>query len=281
MPTPTSGPENPHPSGDSGKRVAAISAVVSAAVSALFTFGVPGIMEAFEFSGDPVVPTPQVHPTENEESGLDYAFAEPLNLSAQEIDKLDNMDRGALLKWIRSRGGAQVGSLDVTLTIEGNRPHQVEITGIYVKKNCKAPLSGSYMESHADLGGGPVPKMAFDLNETTPVARRYVNGEVSGDYFEEERMWLAPHEQQTIKIEVASGKQYCNFTFEMSVVDDGEIVTVPIYDSGHRFSLTSSLTKPVDMPHPYAAYRDLYVGGVMTPGGRWIRENPVTYGSPG
>ncbi|SEC12551.1 hypothetical protein [Streptomyces sp. 2314.4] len=264
-------------SGGSDMRVALVSAVVSAAVSAVFTFGIPAASEAIEFSGDPVVSTVQVHPAENEESGLEYAFAEPLHLSAQEIDKLNKMDRGTFLRWVRSRGGAQAGALYATLTIEGNRSQQVEITGIHVKKKCRPPLTGTYMDAPSETGGGPVYKMAFNLEETSPAAHRFESNEISGDYFEEERMWLAPHEQQTIKVEVDSGRQYCDFTFEMSVVDDGEISQVSINDSGRHFLLTPSLIKPGDEPHRYAAYRDLYVDGAMTHGSRWIRKNPATY----
>ncbi|MFJ4198348.1 hypothetical protein ACIP2Y_01745 [Streptomyces sviceus] len=253
-----------------------IIALCSAIAATLVGFAIPPLVRFFKNRSDPVTATVQVHPIRNEESGLQYGFPEPLNLSASEIDDLNEMDRQKFLEWVQIHGGVQVGHLRLTVTISGNRSQPVEVTGIHVKKTCKEPLTGAYMLGLSGLGEGPVIGMAFDLKEPVPVAHKYVNYEPSGNYFNEKKISLAPNEQQTLIITVSSDNKYCSFTFEMAVVDAGRVATVTIDDHGRPFALTPDLTNH-DETHLYAAYRDLYLGGVIT-GGDWVRENPAAYG---
>ncbi len=104
-----------------------------------------------------------------------------------------------------------------------------------------------------------------------------------GNFFAKEVITLKYHQPQTLGIYIQTHRQYCKFTFQLSIATTNGPVTENITDNGQPFSLTSDGEYYGPGEVPFKAYAIVYAGGVADQqhNGEFIRVNPTTYRGTG
>jgi Microbial-type PARG, catalytic domain len=101
---------------------------------------------------------------------------------------------------------------------------------------------------------------------------------LTGDYFAEKTVSLKRGEQQTFQITAATIRSYCEFTLELTILDNGKTLTQEIKNGSEPFRVSAVKTSGEwGSPGIYRSYQALYVGGVATRDGAFVRVNPGTY----
>jgi hypothetical protein len=217
----------------------------------------------------------------SDEQGDTYVFANKVELSGEELRSLNEADQdytnpAHYHDWFRSRGGVDPSLSIVKAVLESNRAQPVRITGMRPLKRCQAPLLGTIFDS-PPAGAEASVAIGFDLDSSRPIAQAITeNGEWQGDYFAKYTVSLKPGEQQTFQIKSKTRQRYCEYTLELSTVDDGKTITQVLDNNGQPFRVTA-LADEVDSGTPYRRYQAAYIGGVLRPSGGWIRVDPLTY----
>jgi hypothetical protein len=216
----------------------------------------------------------------SDEQGDTYVLPNKVELSAEELRSLNEADQdyshpARYHSWFRSRGGVDPNLSIVKAVLEGNRAHPVRITGMRPIKHCQAPLSGTIFDS-PPAGADISIAIGFDLDRTRPIAQAITDsGEWQGDYFAKYTVSLKPGEQQTFQIISKTERQYCEYTLELTVLDEGKTVTQVLDNNRGPFRVTA--LQPELGSIPYGRYQAAYIGGVASPNGDWIRVDPLTY----
>ena len=208
--------------------------------------------------------------------------AQPLDLTAGQLGQLDAAPPGdpAHQAWFAAHGAVDLGSTEVQIIVEGNRDHRVRIVDLQPVATCSAPLTGTlFLSPPAGIEGGT--RLYADLDSTRrtlPYTTFEQQGvETSGqDFFGTYTVSLSHGEQQVFDLVASSETHYCAFTLDMTVVDGASTVVEHLSDDGRPFAV--SAPAPHQTAPDYALYGAVYIGGVMTPGSRWVREDPNTYG---
>lgn len=233
-------------------------------------------------SSGPPVKVASVSVERSDEQGDTYVLPNKVELSIEELRSLNQArtasDPVRYDNWFRSRGGADPGLSIVKAVLEGNRTHPVRITGMRPIKRCQAPLLGTIFDS-PPAGADASIAIGFDLDSTRPIAQVITDsGEWQGDYFAKYTVSLKPGEQQTFQIKSKTVRQYCEYTLELTVIDEGKTVTQVLDNNREPFRVTA-LSPEVDSGSgiPYRRYQAAYIGGVISPNGEWIRVNPLTH----
>lgn len=204
-----------------------------------------------------------------------YATSDVLDLTAAQLAKVNGAFNGGSPYWPDTLPGspaalASAGYTDVTLV--GNAPSTVTITGLDVVKDCQAPFTGTLFYAEAQ-GSGDTIKLGFNLDNPVPYAQNAGDdiATYTGRFFQDHVIRLNPGETQTMAIGVFAQHHSCSFTFKMTVTGPSGTVVETIDYHGKPFEI-SALQKT-------SAYQSLYVGGVVSPGGddRFYYENPQTF----
>jgi hypothetical protein len=230
------------------------------------------------YDGPPVnVVSISVERSDNQ--GGTYVFANKVQLSSEELKALNETrtDPARYDSWFRSRGGVDPGLSIVKVVLEGNRDHPVRITSMRPIKHCQAPLLGTIFDSPP---GGEDASVAigFDLDSTRSIAQVITDfGEWQGDYFAKYTVSLKPGEQQTFQIRSKTSRQYCEYTLELTIIDEGKTVTQPLNNDGKPFRVTALVFDESSDRIEYGRYQAAYIGGVLTPNGEFTQIDPSAY----
>ena len=152
-------------------------------------------------------------------------------------------------RWALSRGGAEtVSYLDVTL--EGRRSPSVVIRQIRATVTGREPaLRGSLLTFPGSEGSAETVDIAFDLRETTPIARRADPGARHRQpYFAGHYLTLGFGEQIVLKVEVLPGGCLCTWRLDLDTVAGGVSQTIAVPGAGRSLRSTS------EQPPYQAAY---------------------------
>jgi hypothetical protein len=210
-----------------------------------------------------------------------WVFPTALRLSDGELDQLNSMSRYSdeQHQWLRQRGAVDPFDTDVKIVVRGNRDRSVRIIDMKVLPRCSAPLTGTLFDSPT-AGSQESVRLGFDLDEDNPQARTVVNkSEWGGGYFQRKTISLKRDEDITFQVLAKTLKHYCEFSLVLEILDGGTLIKQPIDDHGKPFKVTALPTKQDKYGYPitdYAAYQDIYVGGLLNleNDGKWRREPP-------
>jgi hypothetical protein len=214
--------------------------------------------------------------------GDSHVTAQLLSLTAGQLGQLDAMslgDSASYEAWFTAHGAIDLGTTVVQIIVEGNRDHQVRIVDLQPVATCSAPLTGTLFLS-PPAGGETTTQLFADLDSPSRTLRYTIVDQHGGvttgqDYFGDFTVSLARGEQQVFELAVSSGKHYCTFTLDMTVVDGGHTVVEHISDDGRPFAV--SALAPHRTTASYSSYSMLYIGGTLAPNNGWVREDPNTY----
>jgi hypothetical protein len=213
-----------------------------------------------------------------------YVFPTRMDLGAGELRTINEAYHTEFPKeqydrWARAHGGVDDYAVNIKLVLEGNRPAPIRILGMRPIKHCRDPLTGTLFLSPS-AGADSSVRIGINLDEPRPIARKLQGGMgLTGDYFAEKTVSLKQGEQQTFQITAATIRSYCEFTLELTILDNGNTITQEIKNGSQPFRVSAvKTTGEWGSPGIYSSYQALYVGGVLTtPGGAFVRVDPSTY----
>jgi hypothetical protein len=216
----------------------------------------------------------------NAAQGGSFVFAQERVFSPRDLRAVSQLGPGSpqYYTWFRSKGGVDPSLSIIKLVVEGNRTHPVQIIGMNLVKHCQRPLNGTLFYS-PPAGAGNTIGIGFDLDSVTSTAQNLNNYRISGDYFVSHTISLKQGEVQTLEVVAVTGKQYCQFTIKMTVVEGGATTTETITNHGQPFRVSALEEGGYFGPGALRYYKVLYVGGVALGviGGVFTRKNPATY----
>ena len=187
----------------------------------------------------------------------------------------------------------------ISITVAGNLPAPVTIDDIEVISQCQNPLVGGTLFYSPVNGEGAyeAPTIYFNLDQPLAVGQ-YVpgaaGGTLGGNYFAKEVATLSMDEPQTFKIYVTTMRQYCTFTFRVSVATINGVIHQTISDNGQPFAITTD-GEQLSSPDPrvvyaanpdkirFSSYSVVYAGGAANRQHNYdfILVNPDTYHGAG
>jgi hypothetical protein len=151
--------------------------------------------------------------------------------------------------------------------VEGHRPDGVTITDIRPVATCGEPLAGTLI--HGPLpGGGPKknPRMTFDLDQPGSKGRSVAaDGSAGAEYFSENSIAIAEHEQQVIVAEFTTQRQHCTFTIDVEASTGASTESVTVDTGGKTLAVTGFVDRvpSVQQVQAFDRYGVLY---------RWDRD---------
>jgi hypothetical protein len=209
-----------------------------------------------------------------------WIFPHAMRLSDGELGRLNSMSQYSeeQHRWLRQKGAVDSFDTDIKIVVHGNRDRPVRIVNMKVVRRCSAPLMGTLFESPT-AGNEESVRLGFDLDEEDPRARTIVNKvHWEGDYFQRKTISLKRDEEITFQILARTLKHYCEFSLVLEILDNGTLVRQAIDDRGKPFKVSALRTRSDKYGSPvtdYAAYQEVYVGGLMNVenDGKWRRES--------
>jgi hypothetical protein len=211
-----------------------------------------------------------------------YVFPAKMDFDLRTINDAYNTEwpKEQYDRWARAHGGVDDYAVNIKLVLEGNRPAPIRILGMRPIKHCQDPLTGTLLLSPS-AGADSSVRVGINLDEPRPIARKLQGGmALKGDYFAEKTVSLKRGEQQTFQITAVTVRSYCEFTLELTILDNGKTITQEIKNGSGPFRVSAvKTTGDWGSPGIYSAYQALYVGGVATRDGAFVRVNPSTYDS--
>lgn len=217
-----------------------------------------------------------------------FVIPENLQLTPAELSKLNQAqlrDPSYLANFQTAHGWVPLGVGSASVTLMGNAPATVTITGLRVVKECGAPLAGTFFYNPA-AGESDTISLGFNLDSPTTYAENTVAGnDYTGNFFQQHVVTLAPGETHTLVIFATTADHYCHFTFQMTVATQHGAVVEKISDGGKAFQLTgmAGTSNPDSAATNFSRYRAVYVGGVADGDNddKWMQVNPATYNGLG
>ncbi len=176
-------------------------------------------------SGDPV----QVTVGNVTGADLSTALPKPVILSAKQLAYLsaaDGVPGSGYAAWFSAHDAAFVGQANIQLVVQGNRHNLARITKILPVERCSAPLGGTMFFAPGQGGQDLSAHLYLNLDNprlpagyTLPSsAKKYP------DYFGQYSISLGFDDQFTFQIAVSTRRQYCEFTLDLVVLDEGKTV---------------------------------------------------------
>lgn len=170
---------------------------------------------------------------------------------------------------LSSEGGIRVGTSQVDVAVTGNAATPARITGINViDRSCRPPLTGTLFETGGGQGEGPTIAVSFDLDAPDPVPLT-TSGQ---EFFIVHTISLQLGEQQTLVIESATERHFCQYELQLVVLVGSHTTTETITDHGKPFQALATA--------PFSNYGAIYVGGFLNTDslhGAFVPVNPATY----
>jgi hypothetical protein len=218
----------------------------------------------------------------------DNSFVVPgsVQLSRSQLYDLSLPDGNNLAAFEEKHHAVGIGAGSTSVTVVGNSTGTVTITGLQIVKQCTSPLKGTYFYNPA-AGENTTISLGFNLDSQPDYAQdTHAGRDYSGNFFLEHVVNLAPGEPQTFVIFVSTVKQYCQFSFQLTVATPKGAVIEVIPRDGKKFALTGMAGPGLEKSGGVinlSAYSRAYVGGVadFQNGNQWIEVNPATFNGMG
>jgi hypothetical protein len=266
---------------------AAIVAFVAAYATVLGTHAASPAAAATPLTGDPVQAT--LGNVDGADSSM--AFPKPMVLSAKQLASVgaeNDVPGSASDAWFAAQDAAFVGQANIQLVVQGDRHNLVRIINILPVEHCSAPLDGTMFFAPGQGGQEPSAQLYLNLDDprlpasyTLPTSfKQYPN------YFGQYSIPLSLGQQFTIQIAASTQRQYCAFTLDLVVLNDGKTSVEPVSNHGRPFRVTSEPATGSNGKQRFSSYHDLYLGGAAIPDGAeqnpgagitWIRGNPHAF----
>ena len=170
---------------------------------------------------------------------------------------------------LSNEGGIRVGTSQVDVAVTGNAATPARVTGINViDRSCRPPQTGTLFETGGGQGEGPTIAVSFDLDAPDPVPLT-TSGQ---EFFIDHTISLQLGEQQTLIIESATKRYYCQYELQIVVLVGSHTTTETITDHGKPFQALATA--------PFSQYGAIYVGGFLNTDslhGAFVPVSPATY----
>lgn len=137
-------------------------------------------------------------------------------------------------------GGAIAGDADVQIVLRGNSTQPAVIAGMRIVKRCKAPLAGTLLYSPGAAEDTDI-EMGFNLNSRFPVAQNFKVDRLYGNFFAAHTISLRHGATDILLVHAMTGRQSCQFTYQLLVDTGKKQVTESITDNGKPFVVTAVL----------------------------------------
>lgn len=279
----------------SGRALAWIGSIVTSAIVAFIAaFGTVLGTNAASPAATPAPPTGDpVQVTVGNVGGDDSSMAlpKPVTLSVKQLVHLGAENDGpgsASYAWFSAHDAAFVSQANIQLVVQGNRHSLARIINIHPMERCSAPLNGTMFFAPGQSGQDSSAHLYLNLdNPQLPASYTLPSSyEKHPNYFGQYSISLGFGDQFTFQIAVSTLRQYCEFTLDVVVLDDGKTVVESVSNHGKPFRITSFPATGSNGKVSFSRYRDLYLGGAAIPDGvdhnadgaaSWIRGNPNTF----
>ncbi|WP_394553847.1 hypothetical protein ACDF64_05220 [Agromyces sp. MMS24-JH15] len=241
--------DEPEPAPDTGAKttrsakraLAWIGGVLAAAVAAALTaFLVPrftGLLDTVTTTGEPVVVRVHV-----EEMFEDVSLPAGAELSPDDLDRLAGMTPVEQTTWLEAQAhGVVTGTRLITMTLRGNRPHLVRITGVHAERSCAATDRGTLVRIAPGRGDAPPSEhMYIALSDPEGVARQAASGPdgPAEPYFPNRTITLEQGEEEVVVVELSPdyhAPETCDVEFILSIDDQDERVEQRVDHGGQPF----------------------------------------------
>ncbi|WP_091643769.1 hypothetical protein [Micromonospora pallida] len=149
---------------------------------------------------------------------------------------------------MRSYGGVESGVSTVELELEGNRAKEVRITDIAIRPRCREPLKAALFDN-SPQGSAETVQIGYDLDRDSVFAQesKVVDGaplpQLTGNYFASRKYTLKLGEQVTFRLSTVTRERYCEYTFRVEFIADGNVGSIDIDDQGRPFQVTALVTR--------------------------------------
>jgi hypothetical protein len=256
--------------------VAVISAIISPPLGGLGSHVFNAIFgqRAEQPKGPPVkIDLAEQYPDYGEHGGTE-ALLGPL--SPAQLDSLNslNVNSSSYEQWFTRHGAIPVGDTIIDLVVKGNSVDPVRIINIQPVEKCSRPLTNALLYE-PPAGADTFTRLALNLDEPLAPAGYYVNAdELRDDYFHHVSVSLRRGEQFTFEISARTTKYYCQFTLNMTVLDNAHTMVETISDHGQPFRVTATVFR--SKVGGFKSYKYIYTPTGLV-GGPWVRVNPATF----
>jgi hypothetical protein len=190
-------------------------------------------------------------------------------------------------KWVRARGGVDVGISYIKLVVTSQQFSKILITDMHaeVEKRDK-PLKGTLFYAPPQ-GGTTNSVIGFNLDETKPIAREIrpekdfrVAGYLGAPYFRERSVTLVSGEQHIFNIVALTKKYHCSWYIKLSMYVNDELkefkVGLPANVGQKPFQITARADPGINKRGNFSVYEELWVWDGQSPGG-FNKEEPKLY----
>ncbi|OZV81668.1 hypothetical protein CA850_10930 [Micromonospora echinospora] len=206
----------------------------------------------------------------------DNTWVFPGPVSAQTLSDI-NADFAAYEKStqeiMRSYGGVESGVSTVELELEGNRGKEVRITDIAIRPRCREPLTAALFDN-APQGTAETVQIGYDLDRDPVFAQESTVvdddplPQLTGNYFASRKYTLKRDEQVTFRLSAVTREKYCEYTFRVEFIADGNVGSMDVDNQGRPFQVTALVTRNGLLD--CSAYQQMH----QTSGRGWARVAP-------
>lgn len=239
--------------------------VLTAVGAGVGTWLAPQITESLNRATQTGPPVEVVHSDIWSEEG-DVSLSNDVRLTDSDLSLLASMERIDQVQWLKGRGGMTAGTIQVELTLRGNRNDPIRIRDIRVESECSAPSPGTYLFLVPPIGATAQSiGMTLDASKPSESAWHQEAGESAEPYFPDRSITLKKDEQEQLVFALHAGDylnsgarhQVCRAELEMAVIDDGKEVKQRIRHQGQPIRVMSYARTAEDI----SRYREVYLGG--------------------
>jgi hypothetical protein len=190
-------------------------------------------------------------------------------------------------KWVRARGGVDVGVSYIRLVVTSQQFSKILITDMHaeVEKRDK-PLKGTLFYAPPQ-GGTTNSIIGLNLDETKPIAREISPdkdfreaGYLGAPYFRERSVTLTSGEQHIFNIVALTKKYHCLWYLKLSMYVNDELkefdVGLPANVGQKPFQITARADPGTNKQGNFSVYEELWVWDGQSPGG-FDKEEPNLY----
>jgi hypothetical protein len=198
-----------------------------------------------------------------EQTWGDVSLPPEVQLSADELEQLGRMNVPDQAAWLEERGGIIAGNRRFLLTLRGNRPEPVQVTGIRDASKCSTPRRGTLMRL-IPAGGGAVPSVELGISVGEAGSGAWFSDQAGRQhpYFPGRTITLRQGQEEQLMVELSPSRQgqVCQPSLEMTVLADGRGQLQRIPAEGKLVPVMRP--EDDDAERRYAA---VYLGGRLCP----------------
>jgi hypothetical protein len=178
---------------------AIVGGTASAVIVPIIADHANSIIDSVTTSGQPVAIHVDLEPATD-----DVSLPSDQTLSDADLAALSTMPWKQADEWLAThKHGIITSTRTVSLTLRGNRPNDVRITGVDVSSSCHAPDRGTMVRMAYGRGDGVVSeRMEIDASSPDPEPYTYSTSAAKQPYFPYKTIVLAQNEEQVVAVDV-------------------------------------------------------------------------------